>query len=677
MIDGFTLLRSELAWAALPLIAIALLLMRSGAQRGQWQQHIDPTLLPYLLEGSTPKQQRGRRHTAIAALCLLGLIALMGPAWQRDSVPLAKSQDALVIVLDLSPSMHAQDIQPSRLQQAKYKIRDLLALRQDGQTGLVASAGDAFVVAPLTDDGNTLLTLLPSLSPDMMPLPGSNPLAGLRLAQQLLEQGSAGRGRILFIGDGVSDRQWPALKAFIEDSTHRISVLAVGSADGAPIPNREGGFVKDDRGDIVVAQLPVQRLQAMAERGNGQYRELALDDSDIAPFSDSRLPLSGKTTSGDSDQRQADQWQDGGVWLVLLMLPLALLGFHRSVLSLAIGALPALALTAALGLAPSPAQAQAVATTWDSLWRTPDQQGAALMDSDPAAAAETFADPLWRGSAHYRAGHYQAAADAFAQKDSATAHYNRGNALAQAGQLEQAIAAYNTALEKNPELEDAARNRALVKQLQQQSSQQSGSPQSGDQPSGENGQQNQPPGSGANDQRSADGSQGDNQQQSDQQQSGQQASGQQQGNHRQAGDTGQRNQSHPPRQQPPSGAQSGTEDDDTANQASRSPDQQAAQQQSADDYVQQSAAPAGEPGDPPQQANAATSAAAEADESTDQNADRAVATGRLSEEDQAGEQWLRQIPDGSDQLLRNKFRYQYLQRRNNGDVPDDDNYAPY
>ena len=651
MSAGFTLLRPDFAWAAIPLLLIAFALIRAPGQRGQWQNHIDPLLLPHLLEGTAPRRQR-YRSAAIVTLCLLGLIALLGPAWQRQATPLVKSQDALVVILDLSASMYAQDIQPSRLQQAKYKIRDLLTLRQEGQTGLVASAGDAFVVAPLTDDGNTLLTLLPSLSPAMMPLQGSNPLAGLNQAQQLLEQGSAGRGRILFVGDGIDAQQWPAVSAFAQDSPHSISVLAVGTADGAPIPNTEGGFIKDAQGNIAVAKLTREHLQELAEQSGGQYRELTLDNSDIAPFGDAPAALSGSPLGDDQgSQRRADQWQDGGIWFVLLMLPLALLGFHRSALGALIVAAPAALLVGTLALqspsvyaqAPTP-EAGSGSSLWQNLWRTPDQQGAALMERDPAAAATKFTDPMWRGSALYRAGDYQAAAEAFAKSDSATAHYNRGNALAQAGQPEEAIAAYEQALEKDPNLEDAARNRDILQQQQEQQEQQQQSQQDGQQ--------------GDSDNQSESDSNGESQS-SDQSKAEQDNTNPSDGN--QSPQSGQN-----------SDANQETQGKDTDTGKQHDDAQQQAQQQTADDYVKQSAQ--ADDAEPENQARAAQ--AGEPEDNAKAPTQGAV-SGRMSEEDQAGEQWLRQIPDSSDQLLRNKFRYQYLQRRNDGEVPDDDDYAPY
>ena len=115
----------------------------------------DAELLPYLLQEKAVNQSRWPLTTgAIAAL--LVIIALAGPTWQRVPSPVFRNESALVIALDLSRSMDAEDIKPSRLIRARYKIADILKQRKDGQTALLVYAGDAFTVTPLTDDTETI-----------------------------------------------------------------------------------------------------------------------------------------------------------------------------------------------------------------------------------------------------------------------------------------------------------------------------------------------------------------------------------------------------------------------------------------------------------------------------------------------------------------------------------------
>jgi Ca-activated chloride channel family protein len=430
--------------------------LRQQRSAQQWQQFIDPSLLPHLLE-----QPHGRYSQRLWPVFLAGLLcwlALMGPSWQRLPSPVLEDRGGLAIVLDLSPSMLAEDLQPSRLQRAKYAIRDLLALRADGQTGLVASAGDAFVVAPLTDDGNTLNTLLPSLHPAMMPVQGSNPLSGLVQAEQLLDNAGSPSGHILLIGDGFSAQQLKGLEGFVDQSSYPVSIIGVGSEQGAPIPLPEGGFLKDSQGNTIVASMPEALMQALARKAGGQYINLS------APRSDSALRklAAGSQQFEESTQQQTfEQWQDGGQWLAVLLLPFALLAFRR-------GALPFIFL--AILTLPE----HGYALDWQHPWKTADQQAMQRFQEGPAEAAELFRDPMWRGSAHYRAGNYAAAADAFAERDSADAHYNRGNALAKAGKLDEALKAYDQALQRQPDMADAKANKALVEQLTEQQQQAGG-----------------------------------------------------------------------------------------------------------------------------------------------------------------------------------------------------------
>jgi Ca-activated chloride channel family protein len=633
-------IRPELWWTAIPLLICALLLARQQGQQRAWQKHIDPSLLPYLLDGKSAEQ--GRHSSALlflaAGLCWL---ALLGPAWQQLPSPLYKNSDALVVVLDLSPSMLAEDIQPSRIRQARFKLRDILQLRADGQTGLVVFSGDAFVVAPLTDDINTLLTLIPGLYPEMMPMMGSNPLAGLKLAANLLDQ-SGGKGRILLISDGVNDEQLPGLTNFLDDKNYSLSVLAVGSRDGAPIPLPDGGFARDDGGSIIVPGLTERELRQLANSAGGKYRELSLDGSDIQALA---LHANAEASSDNNSQRNYEQWKDAGPWLVLLLLPIALLGFKRSWL-------PSLLLPLLL-TTQSPS---ANALDFDHLWSTPDQQGAALIEKDPKAAAEHFENPLWRGSAQYRAGDFAAAADSFATADSADAHYNRGNALAKAGKLDEAITAYDAALSKDPELSDAKKNKKLLEDLKKQQDQQEQNKQ--DQPDSQDNK---------GDQQNKDKQQGGDQQ-GQQDPDSQQSDGDQSDS--EAGDNKQdQNQPASADDEAKNPSESKSQDPSSAEQSvDAAAAQKQAEQKAADDYARQAA----------EQSEAQqASAGKEGDEQAENGQAVATSDAPLSEEQQAQEQWLRKIPDNPGNLLRNKFQYQHQQRQRRGEQTERNDYAPY
>ncbi|WP_295876479.1 VWA domain-containing protein [uncultured Zhongshania sp.] len=671
-------IRPELAWTAIPLLICALLLSRQQFQQRSWQKHIDPALLPFLLDGKPSGKPRQSALILLLAAVLTWL-ALLGPAWEKAPSPLHKNTDGLVVVLDLSPSMLAEDIQPSRMGQARFKLRDILHLRRDGQTGLVVFAGDAFVVAPLTDDVNTLLTLIPGLNPSMMPLPGSNPLAGISLAKDLLDRSGA-NGRILLISDGINSRQLDGIESFLSNSDYPLSVLAVGTKDGAPIPLPGGGFARDNDGNIIVPALSVGELQSLASAGGGDYRELSLDDSDIKALSvDTATSLSAEADS--RTERNYDQWKDAGPWLVLLLLPFALLGFRKSWLA---SFLPLL-LPALLILQPSKANA----FEFTDLWQTPDQQAAEILATEPQAAAEKFENPEWKAAAQYRAGAFEAAAQSYSQLDSADAHYNRGNALAKAGKLDDAITAYQAALEKNPDLIDAQTNKKIVEDLkkQQEQNQQQSKDQNQDQKDKQDqqkqdqGENNQNQDSENSDSESSESESSDSNENNsqDSQSQNQQGDSQNEDNQNSEQEANQENNSSSDQQENDreqnDGEQASAEQQ--SEQAKAEEDQaRERQEQLAEDYAKQTA-----------EQNEAVQNALQANQDNktqDQAADKQTAQAAmesdepLTEEEQAREQWLRKIPDNPGNLLRNKFRYQHLERQQRGEQQGgNEDYAPY
>lgn len=443
----------------LALLPLAALLWRMARQRlggGAWESVCDSHLLPFVLM-SRPTRRRPWPVVALAAGALLAIIALAGPAWERLPQPVFRTESALVIALDLSRSMDATDIKPSRLARARFKIADILTRREEGQTALVVYAQDAFTVTPLTDDGATITAQLPALTTDIMPRQGSRTGPALRKARTLLEQAGLQTGDVLLVTDGQGTDSAGAAVRELRDAGFRLSVIGVGSPEGAPIPMPGGGFVTDSRGGIVVPQLEEDALRRLASLGDGHYSLLTVDDSDLERVLPRLDRLAGVE---DNASLAADIWREQGPWLILLLLPLAALGFRRGLLSLMI-----------LGMLPWPGDA--LAFDLSSLFLRPDQQASrALERGDAAAAAELFGDPAWKGAAHYRAKAYEEALEAMQGLEDSRSRYNRGNALAQLGRYPEAIEQYEQALKLDPENEDARYNRELLKQLlEQQNSQ--------------------------------------------------------------------------------------------------------------------------------------------------------------------------------------------------------------
>lgn len=473
-------LRPTWLLALLPAAWLFWLLWRNRLAGGSWSQICDSELLPYLLESQASPKQRQRLIGAVLATFIC-IFALAGPTWNRLPSPAFRNDSALVIALDLSKSMNASDTKPSRLTKARYKIADLLKLRKDGQTALLVFGGDAFTVTPLTNDNQTINSQLEALTTAIMPSPGSNLQLAITKAGELLHQSGLTQGHILLVTDSEVADAKPA-------NDYSLSVLGVGSEGGAPVPIPGGGFLKDGSGNLVIAKLDSAGLAALATSGNGLYQAASAGDDDIQHLS----ALFNRAEPGSSREQadlQLDQWEDLGPWLTLLLLPWAALCFRKGLLSLALLCL----------LLPLPRPAQAF--DWQHLWQTADQQAQqAFANQQYEQAASDFENPKWRAAAQYRAGQYQEAAQTLKDQQSADDLYNRGNALAKAGELQPAIDTYREALKLDPNHADAKYNKELVeqalekqkqKQQQQQGQNQQGDDQQKDQRQNQDGQ-NQP-----------------------------------------------------------------------------------------------------------------------------------------------------------------------------------------
>ena len=449
MIDGFHVLRPELLWGLLICPLLALALWHRRTRQGDWSRAIDPELLPYLMPEHSDKT---RQTTIWMPILLLSLIVLAasGPSLRQVELPVIKRADALVLVLDLSASMLAADVQPSRIRRARQKILDLLELRVEGVTGLVVFAGDAHVVTPLTDDARTIANLMPALSPNIMPLPGANATSGIAAAANLLITAGAQGGQILLMTDGLPGFDTVRAKNALESSGAALAVMAIGTKAGAPIPLPNGGFLKDDAGEIVIPTLDRRAIDQIASTLNAPVEQISLDERDIK----SLTRRNNLAAQGELDlARQTDAWQDQGFWLAALVALLLLPAFRK-------GALVSLLLLVVMQSETSQA------AEWEDLWLTPDQQGAQrLAAGDASGAAERFDQSPWRGMAEFEAGAYDRAAGSFASEPSADGLFNQGNALAMQGDLRGAINAYERSLSLQPNAEDAVANRDFIQSL--------------------------------------------------------------------------------------------------------------------------------------------------------------------------------------------------------------------
>jgi Ca-activated chloride channel family protein len=580
----------------LALLALPPLLMRWRARRDAadpWRQACDPHLLAHLLEpgGGT---QAGWPSRLFALGYVIAVLALAGPAFRQMPEALARAESALVIALDLSDRMRASDIKPDRLSRARFKIADLMKARREGQTALIAYAGDAFVVAPLTDDANSLSDLLASLTPETMPVGGQRPDRAIALARRLLRDAGFARGELLIVTDAADARASTAAAAAAADGL-RVSVLGVGTAAGAPIALPQGGFLQDRAGQVLLPRLDEPALRDLASAGEGRYAALSIDAADLRALALIDAPVDGGQLR--ADERTRAEYRDEGPWLLLLLLPVAALAFRRGWLGCVFVVM----------LFPAP---RADAFEWDALWKREDQRAWEALEAEQAAQALALArDPALRGAAAYRAGEFEQAVSALAGVEDADALYNRGNALAKAQRYEEALAAYDQALAKEPAMEDAIANRQAVKDwLEQQKMKEEQSSQGQPDPQSE-------------------GEEGESQSQQGQPQEG---------------------------ETPPSDAQSSPEGESQPSDGRSGEDEQAPPDAEAEDSEQAQAEQ--------QFAEQMEQALKEGEEGEPELRGEAVDP-REAEKQQAVEQWLRRVPDDPGGLLRRKFALEHQRRQ--------------
>ena len=438
---------------AVPLVWwMVFMLRKKWWQKGDWDREVESHLLEFL--ATSPSQHK--RKLLPWVMCLAGtllLLSLAGPAWQKKPQPLIKKSQARVLVLDLSFSMLAADVKPTRIDRVRFKLEDLLNNFSEGETALVGYAGEAFIISPLTHDANTVSALLPGLHPNIMPVPGSRADLGVELASDLLSRSIGSQGHIILVTDGIEESEISAVKN--ASGANEFSILAVGTEAGSPIALKAGGFLKDRNGAIVIPKLNLKPLRKLANQVNGELTLLSPDDRDVNQI------IAAETSEGsyteDEQQRTSDKWNEEGPWLLLIVLPLTALLFRRGILfSIGLIILPA------FFALPDTVRA----FSWSDLWLRPDQQATELFhQGETDYASKLFEDNEWKATAAYRSGDFEKAAEQFAKQDNTRANFNRGNALAFAGRLQDAIDSYEKVLSDNPQHKDAKFNKKLVEDL--------------------------------------------------------------------------------------------------------------------------------------------------------------------------------------------------------------------
>lgn len=440
-------LRPIWLWGFVPVAAIALMFLVSFRRREEWKRSFSKHLLPHLTVEGTRRQFLLPRLILILLLSLM-VFGLAGPTWEEHKNPGNRTEAAMVVVMDLSRSMLAEDIQPNRLERARLKMKDLFKAQPGIQTALLAYAGSAHLVLPFTKDYSVIISQMEALRPGIMPMMGTNLDDALDLADSLLRGIEAPR-TILLLTDGIKAGDVERIGESAARS--RMEVMILGTPGEATLPAGRS-VLRDASGEAVIAGFDPAVLLETGKIPGVNIVSVTLDDTDVKILA--MHIRKNLEFIADPEQAETD-WKDAGYWILIPMILLSLLWFRRGWMVHWIWLLFLLPGCSGEGDFKAP-----------DLFRTRDQQGKRLFEKgETEEAAERFESVRWKGYAFAQAGDLKKATEAYSGETNAEGFYNLGVLYARMGDAESAREAFSAALEMDPELEVARENLERVESL--------------------------------------------------------------------------------------------------------------------------------------------------------------------------------------------------------------------
>jgi len=445
------------AWLLLVAGALLLLLLwrLNSDPRAQWRRFIAPHLLDALIIGEK-RRFRLRPIHAICVLLIVGGIAAAGPAWEEEPPPFSQDKAPLVVAIDLSGSMNASDIAPTRIERVKQKVHDLMAERKGSRTGLVVYAGTAHLVLPPAEDPALMDIFLEALSTGLMPRAGRNVTAALAEADRLLAKETAA-GTVVFFTDGFDAAQEAGFASAVKAKPDRqVMLVGVGTKEGGPVLGANGRPALDKAGRPIIGSFDADALEHAAKAADVLIASSTLDDEDIKWVQ----RRAQKHLQAVEAERAQLRWKEPGYWLCFPIALIAALSFRRGWV---LRWLPILLIAVGAGL---PRHAEAAGFNWLDAFLTPDQQGRMHFErQEYGEAARHFRDARWKAWSFYRAHDYAQALTLFARGDTPEDFLMMGNCYAHLGEYPQALSAYDNALRERPHYAEAKANRERVAAL--------------------------------------------------------------------------------------------------------------------------------------------------------------------------------------------------------------------
>jgi Ca-activated chloride channel homolog len=420
----------------------------------------------------TVGSRRWSKGYLLMGTVLFTAVALAGPKYGYHWQVVRQQGVDIIIALDCSRSMTAADIQPSRLERAKREVFDLLTLLKGDRVGLVAFAGTAFLQCPLTLDYDAFNLFLNSLSPDYMPVGGTDITGALATALDSFDPKSVSDKAVILITDGENTGTGDPLRATetLKENNVKLFCIGVGSSDGVPIPEPAGGFKKDRTGQIILSRLDENILKKMAVVTGGTYVRSVAGDMDLdAIYTDEiRRTMEAQTVSSGRKQVWEDRFQWPLALALICLVAELMLPVTRKTMLVSI-------LVGLMFVSQQPVEAN---DTRDGMaaYEKGDFEQALKHFTDAQLNAPDQPEALYNvADAYYKTGNFDAAAEHYKQvlKTDDTqlkrkALYNLGNTEFRRGRAKEAIGQYEAALAIDPNDRQTKENLAFVKKVMEQ-----------------------------------------------------------------------------------------------------------------------------------------------------------------------------------------------------------------
>ncbi len=259
---------------------LGLLFLYAHWQKKAKKTLADPDLLPKIMPNASPFLSTLKITLKVLAFIFL-VLALMEPKWGTREEEVTMRGVNLMVLVDVSNSMLAQDILPSRLEREKRKFKDLINMLAGDRVGLIAFAGRSFLLSPLTVDYGTLGLFTDELAPETIPIQGTDLAGAIQLALKALPEDDSPKALLVFSdGEDHSERMEKMLKT-LKEKNIKLFIMGIGTPQGAPIPQEGGGFKSTSEGQMVVSKLEEGFLKNLALETGGAYVRTVTNDDDL------------------------------------------------------------------------------------------------------------------------------------------------------------------------------------------------------------------------------------------------------------------------------------------------------------------------------------------------------------------------------------------------------------